>query len=204
MAASISCGSCKGKHESVAEVKACFEKGRGGGRPASQAQLNYAHMLYRERMPLDWQAQDEEQARNDINDMDFYDISEYIEKMKTQPSRPKAEKPVVNREPVPDGMYKTPDGTIYKVQIAVHGSGRPYAKKLIVDKEERDDEGIYVAYFEYDSAGLRHCTPENRMSLDEAKEFGHLYGICCKCGRTLTDETSIANGIGPICASKGW
>lgn len=30
-------------------------------------------------------------------------------------------------------------------------------------------------------------------------------GKCCCCGKTLTEPTSILNGIGPICASKaGW
>jgi len=29
-------------------------------------------------------------------------------------------------------------------------------------------------------------------------------GKCCRCGRTLTTPESIANGIGPECAKKGW
>lgn len=37
--------------------------------------------------------------------------------------------------------------------------------------------------------------------LSDAK-YGSLYGICCVCGRTLTDESSIAAGIGPICSQK--
>jgi len=32
--------------------------------------------------------------------------------------------------------------------------------------------------------------------------YGKLVGKCGACGRTLEDETSIANGIGPICATK--
>ena len=42
------------------------------------------------------------------------------------------------------------------------------------------------------------------MTLEEAKEFGKLYGICCRCAAILTDENSIREGIGPICAQKGW
>lgn len=35
--------------------------------------------------------------------------------------------------------------------------------------------------------------------------YGHELGACGICGRTLTDETSRANGIGPVCAAKvGW
>jgi hypothetical protein len=38
-----------------------------------------------------------------------------------------------------------------------------------------------------------------------AVAFGKAWGICTVCGRTLTDDESIARGIGPICADKyGW
>lgn len=38
-----------------------------------------------------------------------------------------------------------------------------------------------------------------------SKRYGHAIGKCGICNRTLTDSTSIANGIGPVCASKvGW
>jgi hypothetical protein len=40
---------------------------------------------------------------------------------------------------------------------------------------------------------------------DAARAFGKAWGICTVCGRTLTDDDSIARGIGPICASNfGW
>jgi len=54
------------------------------------------------------------------------------------------------------------------------------AKKLIMDRIAEDPK----------AAGLR---------------FGREIGRCCICGRTLTDETSRARGIGPICAAgTGW
>ncbi|AZS06676.1 hypothetical protein HOU95_gp036 [Streptomyces phage Hiyaa] len=97
------------------------------------------------------------------------------------------------RTPATEGMYKK-DGQIYKVQIAVHGSGRPYAKKLV----EVDGEWEFVR-----APGMvNRLTSADKMSLEEAKEFGKLYGTCCVCGRTLTKEESIAEGIGPVCAGK--
>lgn len=33
--------------------------------------------------------------------------------------------------------------------------------------------------------------------------YGRTIGRCCRCGRTLTDADSRANGIGPDCAGKG-
>lgn len=92
-----------------------------------------------------------------------------------------------------DGMYRK-DGEIYKVQIAVHGSGRPYAKKLV----EVDGGWEFVK-----APGMQfRLTSADKMTLAEAKEFGKLYGTCCVCGRTLTKEESIAEGIGPICSGK--
>lgn len=35
-----------------------------------------------------------------------------------------------------------------------------------------------------------------------ARMYGQRTGICCCCGRELTDPESIAAGIGPVCASK--
>jgi hypothetical protein len=82
---------------------------------------------------------------------------------------------------------------IFKVQRAVNGSGRLYAKELIDDS------------FEYLPGGITTvATTARKMALAEAQAFGRLYGTCCKCGRTLTDEGSIAAGIGPVCAGKGW
>lgn len=44
-----------------------------------------------------------------------------------------------------------------------------------------------------------------RMTPEDAKRFGDLYGVCFKCSRTLTDPESIAQGYGPVCAGRmGW
>lgn len=94
-----------------------------------------------------------------------------------------------------DGMYQTPDGTIWKVQRAVHGSGLLYAKRL-------DVEPGRTGTFTYEPGAIRRLRPEHRMTLEDAKAFGKLYGVCCQCGRTLTDEQSIADGIGPVCAGR--
>lgn len=34
--------------------------------------------------------------------------------------------------------------------------------------------------------------------------FGQESGVCCRCGRGLTNEASREAGIGPECATKGW
>jgi hypothetical protein len=97
-----------------------------------------------------------------------------------------------------DGMYKTADGTIWKVQRAVNGSGNLYAKRLVVDEASR------TGSFEYAPGAITRLTAADKMSLEDAQAFGRLYGVCCVCGRTLTDESSIAAGIGPICSGRGF
>lgn len=102
-----------------------------------------------------------------------------------------------------DGMYLLPDGRIVKVQYAVHGSGNPYAKLLTKLDTPTIKRGKRVDYgFEYAPGLVRECKPEHKMTLEQAKEWGALYGACCCCGATLTDEVSIEAGIGPICGKR--
>jgi hypothetical protein len=89
------------------------------------------------------------------------------------------------------GIYRVND-SIYKVYRGQ--SGRMLAKLLMVE-----DEGS--ASFEYQGMATRFVKAgTSPMTLDEAKDFGAIYGVCCNCGRTLTDEGSIEAGIGPVCA----
>lgn len=95
---------------------------------------------------------------------------------------------------VPEGMHRL-NGKVFKVQRAVHGSGNLYAKQLVRQDEERWT-------FDYAPGVIRNLSEDTAMTLEEAKEFGALYGTCCVCARTLTNEESIEAGIGPVCASK--
>lgn len=92
-----------------------------------------------------------------------------------------------------EGMHRV-GLRIFKVQKAVHGSGHLYAKELV----KEGDRWV----FEYAKGAMRMLSASTLMSLAEAKEFGALYGTCCVCGRTLTNETSIEEGIGPVCSGR--
>jgi hypothetical protein len=94
-------------------------------------------------------------------------------------------------QPATEGMYRK-GGEIYKIQRAVHGSGHLYVKHLNVETQS----------FEYAPGMLRQLTMADRLTMEEAKAYGALYGVCCVCARTLTNEESIAAGIGPICAGR--
>lgn len=49
---------------------------------------------------------------------------------------------------------------------------------------------------------LKELTPDNRLTLEQAISRSVQTGVCCHCGRTLTQLKSVAGGIGPICAKK--
>lgn len=104
--------------------------------------------------------------------------------------------PVVDRDP-PEGIHFIND-TVYKVQVAHQGSGKKYAKKLIVGSEQGADGWLYVGR----DKTFHQLSDDTLMTLEQAKKFGRLYGMCCVCGATLTDETSIERGIGPICEGR--
>ncbi|QGH80051.1 hypothetical protein SEA_NHAGOS_40 [Gordonia phage NHagos] len=123
--------------------------------------------------------------------------SEAIDAAKERGARPVwepliTEAPALSDEEL-EGFWVLTDGRIVKVQIAVHGSGRPYGK--VLDTE--------TGRFEHTPGVVREVRAgAQRLTLDRARELGHLYGRCVRCGRTLTDEGSIEAGIGPVCAGK--
>lgn len=164
---------------------------------ATEKQINFLIKLMNER-DLPW-------TQDQLDKLTKKDASSLIDTILSAPKAPKkvpAGKPAAPKAPeITDGMYLNPEtGEIFKVQYAVHGSGKLYAKKLVV----WEDEGNLPASvsFEYAPGMVYKLRPEWRMTLDQAKEFGALYGTCCVCARTLTKEESIEAGIGPICAGK--
>lgn len=49
---------------------------------------------------------------------------------------------------------------------------------------------------------LTELTLIEEKGIDGVKEISRLTGNCCVCGRILTNEESIEEGIGPICSGK--
>ena len=125
--------------------------------------------------------------------IDFYkDRPRVVARVERPAAVPAAPKPApVELEA---GIYRVGDDW-FKVQKAVHGSGNMYAKRLVVTSPGE-------ATFEYAPGAIRNITADHKVSLEEARQFGHVYGVCCNCGATLTDEKSIVAGIGPVCAKK--
>lgn len=91
---------------------------------------------------------------------------------------------------ITEGFYVNNIG-IFKVQQALK-SDNLYAKKF--DPKTKK--------WEYFPGAVTKLRPETKMSMEQAADFGHLYGQCIVCSRRLTDEKSISKGIGPVCAGK--
>lgn len=88
--------------------------------------------------------------------------------------------------------YYSQAGVVFKVVES--NAGSLYAKRLVVS----GDSGRWV----YAKGAYSQLTESDRLSLDEAAEFGKKFGVCCVCGKTLTDPKSIAAGIGPVCINR--
>ena len=106
------------------------------------------------------------------------------------------------------GMYRSADGTIYKVQRSKLNQNL-YAKKLTpINGDRLRDVELGVAptivnwEFVYEVGAVRNLTADQRLTPEQAKAFGIRYGVCCVCGRTLKDAASVQAGIGPVCDTR--
>jgi len=101
------------------------------------------------------------------------------------------------------GMYRDAAGKLFKVQLSKE-SEKLYAKALVPIRGKRlsEEDKIVGWEFVYSQGAIFSLRQEDRLTLDEAKAFGIKYGVCCVCGRTLVDASSVAAGIGPICAGR--
>jgi hypothetical protein len=87
------------------------------------------------------------------------------------------------------GVYWT-NGQVYKIVIS-RTSGQPYAK--------RDANGTW----EYAPGVIYSLKTCDLLTYEQAAAIGRATGNCVCCGRELSDQDSVAAGIGPVCA-KRW
>lgn len=189
---SISCGHCKNTHPTVGDVRACAAAQQF--KSVEQApKFTYSERRSGDLPSTRRESSEERMQRQNGHKVESSPSAYGVGQSRTsQEERESAQVPVKRR--ADEGMYRK-SGTIYKVQKAVHGSKLNYAKRLT-----QVSGGKFR--FEYARGFVFELRSEHKLSLEQAKEFGALYGSCCVCGRTLTRESSIAAGIGPVCATK--
>lgn len=144
-------------------------------------------------------------AEAHVRSLSKYEAGKLIDTLKAIPAAPRKATPApAPAAKVEEGMYRDPaTGDIFKVQVAHHGSGNLYAKRLVKLDEVAVKRGKEYSHdFVYAPGAIRLIQASWRMTKDEAIEWGQLYGACCRCGTILTDEKSIEAGIGPVCSGK--
>lgn len=92
------------------------------------------------------------------------------------------------RTPVGEGFYVR-EGVVYRVYNGKYG--------LICKRLQ-----LFPRHWENAGNDYRLLTEEHRMSAEQAEEMSANVGHCILCGRTLTDPTSVARSIGPVCINK--
>ena len=203
----VKCGNCKHYHESAAAVKLCFAEAKAEAqaqaqpRPATDKQVAFLLKLAAERPA--WASVENLHADTikafataaDGKASASYWIGEAL-KRKERAAADAAGKLLE------DGVYRLGD-TFYKVYHTVHGANVQVAKVLVVTSTQ---EGTFSGTWEYvGKKPIYSLTPAHKLTQDEAKQFGLVYGMCVRCARDLTREESIHVGYGATCAShEGW
>lgn len=177
-------------------------------RPCTQRQVAFIKQLLEERDVAPCVMEQVDIARGQVmrGALSSQGASALIEELLSSPKKQGStsgwtREPLAPAEEPEDGIYVLKQqglqDDIFKVYKMVHGSGRQGLKRLVFEP------GAKKGRFEFEGLALYKLPKAaRRMTLEEAKEFGALYSFCVRCGRTLTDEESIAAGIGPICAGK--
>lgn len=220
----ITCGNCKGKHDSIGAVRACYGQpvpttvqapatyvapypgAPGFGHPAatvqrveypaSEKQVAFIKRLAGERV---WDQGDSSVVEK------VFSVTKDLPVSKREASdaitylQGCAKKSVVaaaTGADLKEGMYRK-DGRIFRLYHARSASKHLLAKELV-------DEGGSWSFIYRGVPARLGLRSEHRMARDEAAEFGRQYGVCCVCGAALTDPESVAAGIGPICGGRDY
>ncbi|QNN98604.1 hypothetical protein SEA_AESIR_38 [Microbacterium phage Aesir] len=194
--ASITCGNCGKTHASVVAVKDCY-----AGTHVKTVAERYAENPIAQRV-IARSAEKPRGRRPRFEETPQTPLPMFEESPDEQGTPAVVYVPVTepgastrNKDDMTiPGFYKV-DQNVYKVTPA-RTSNRTFAHRLITAEGEAPE-------WEYLGLGKKYVPMyASKLTLLEAKEYGHTHGYCLICGRLLTAEQSVADGIGPICAGK--
>lgn len=195
------CGKCKDDHDTVAEVRQCYDVDSGQpltqGKDGRRGQYELIQILLAEREMTPLPPYDEAAklySKQQAGDM----IRHLIDNV------PKAESAKVDPKDIPDvpaGYYAIKSLTgnndldFFEVDRPVGGrwDGRTFVKRIIGGQNPIPIRGrLAIPVLQ----AITDAGPAEAGIL-----FGQTLGQCYKCGRHLTDEVSRELGIGPTCRS---
>lgn len=231
--ASITCGNCKATHGSSREVRQCYGMGEGNVRTRTEEAAENAAGAYRQQTFADQPiakattatveppATEKQVAYLESLLADrvhgIVDTAMYMTGIRTSKaaaseaikfllSCEKAAMPQPQAESVsvPAGYYAVPSATgnndldFFCVQVPTEGKWKGYSfvKRVVGGRPELSIQGpqARIVKERIQDAGVEEA----------AALYGKEIGRCGRCNRTLTDETSRALGIGPVCRELGW
>ena len=157
--------------------------------PATEKQVAYLKSLLTSRV-ITSEVRGDIESRVTDGTLDSKAASEFINALLISPKL--SSTPTAKTSQLALGMYRTSDGSIYRVHES-RETGHRYAKHMEYDLFSDKPRFVYA------KGSIAKLSESDRMTLAEAKAWGMETGFCCVCGAFLTDEKSVANGIGPVC-----
>lgn len=169
---------------------------------ATPAQVGFALSLSIQKLAITQGSPEYATAKKDLEKLTKREISKKIDELKALADAPVQHAKSTNSAPalpdVPEGRYAVEiDGTLKFYQVDRPTEGR-WAGFLFL-KVQASDETYPIKNKETKAAILAEIAKDSYAAL---LRYGQEIGRCGHCNRTLTDETSRARGIGPICINK--
>lgn len=93
-----------------------------------------------------------------------------------------------------EGYYYYHQEHVYVVAPS-RQTGRLYARRLRL-RTGRNAQWVYARGM------MTVLREEDRLTVEQATQLGHMHGICAVCGRLLTVPQSVERGIGPVCYGR--
>lgn len=183
--------------------------------PASQAQIAYLKALLGSKEASPWHQRYELVTK--IGTLTKGLASDIITGLKTVKDKPKSEPTAADIEL---GYYLDADGVLWSWQeqkVSKYSDAMvPKLAKLQITTKSKSvfneetgawewitqPKGKWVIYSQYASKSLAPAKLAGLTALSPAQlaEQSKLFGVCVRCGRTLTAKASVAKSVGPVCA----
>jgi hypothetical protein len=215
----IKCGKCKGIHGSVQEVRSCYAGGSAvttlereddllpcerkaieTGKVAFHAPTE-KQMAFLEKLLETKEHNFDAEAIASIRDQDRRAVSGHIDFLVSRPAKKAtATAPAPSAaSDVPEGYYAIDfDDTVRFFRVDCPTEGK-WAGRTFVSVQASDE---FHSIRNADKRNAILSAIKAQGIKESMVRYGHLIGRCGVCNRTLTDETSRAMGIGPVCREK--
>jgi hypothetical protein len=168
-----------------------------GGAPMSPAQEGFLRSLIVRKAP-DVDVEEALQATREAPEPRKL-ASALIDAFKAQPDAPKPKAPTASQ---PEVELNKGD-----VHVVEGGSGQDAYVRYYRVHEAQGSGNLYACQwdgqrFDYAKGAIKLLNPGNKITAEQAAEFGHMFERCCFCSHEIDTPESTLVGYGPVCAKK--